>query len=220
MAVWLAGWWQEVSLILFGLRQREMKAAKESGGAWISNSRGECVGRCHKGIDGRRTTVASPLLPAQEEHEIKPRQAAPDGRICCATSEKWKPHTLNAGRNSSHPKTVGTSSLFIMYSIGRGTARNTLLHSHFHPRPPSQAISFQTLGFEATRQKSKDCLVSGDRETQGTESIVTQAWEEIFSQDMWLFSGPQWSRVSHHTKEIKSLFSNYKCHLISIIYIS
>lgn len=110
---------------------------------------------------------------------------------------------------------LGQAGSLLCTALGGESAWNTLLHSHSHLRPPpSQAISFQTQGFEATRQKSRDCLVSGDRETQGTESIVTQAWEEI------LFSGPRWSRVSHHTKEIKSLFSNYKCHLISIIYIS
>lgn len=65
-----------------------MKAAKDSGDAWISNSRGKYVGRCNRGRDDRWTTVASPLLPALEEHVIKPRQAAQDGSICCATSEK------------------------------------------------------------------------------------------------------------------------------------
>lgn len=99
---------------------------------------------------------------------------------------------------------LGQARSLLCTALGGETAWNTLLHSHSHPRPPpSQAISFQTLGFEATKQKSRDCLVSGDRETQGTERIVTQVWEEIFSQDMWLFSGPQWSRMSHHTKEIK-----------------
>lgn len=70
---------------------------------------------------------------------------------------------------------LGQARSLLCTALGGETAWNTLLHSHSHPRPPpSQAISFQTLGFEATRQKSRDCLVSGDRETQGTESIVTQ----------------------------------------------
>lgn len=67
-------------------------------------------------------------------------------------------------------------------ALGGETAWNTLLHSHSHPSPsPSQAISFQTLGCEATRQKSRDCLVSGDRKTQGTESIVTLSLRRDFS---------------------------------------
>lgn len=78
---------------------------------------------------------------------------------------------------------LGQARSLLRTALGGETAWNTLLHSHSHPRPPpSQAISFQTLGFEDTRQKSRDCLVSGDRETQGTESIVTLSLGRGFQQ--------------------------------------
>lgn len=70
---------------------------------------------------------------------------------------------------------LGQARSLLRTALGGETAWNTLLHSHSHPRsPPTQAISFHFISFcfEVTRQKSRDCLVSGDRETQGTESIV------------------------------------------------
>lgn len=112
-------------------------------------------------------------------------------------------------------------------SLEREATWKKPLHPHSHPRASQLPLSLpgdlipdhgamNPWGYESKWQKSRDHLVSGDREMQGTESIVTLlSLEEIFSQDMWLFPGPRWSRLSHVTKEIKSLFLNseYKCNL-------
>lgn len=62
--------------------------------------------------------------------------------------------------------------------LGTHSCTHTLILDLLPPRP----FHSRTLGFEDTRQKSRDCLVSGDRETQGTESIVTLSLGRDFQQ--------------------------------------
>lgn len=146
----------------------------------------------------------------------------------CATSEKQKPHIQKCRKKQAFTqgKLVKVRSLSCT-SLEREATWKKPLHPHSHPRASQLPLSLpgdlipdhgamNPWGYESKWQKSRDHLVSGDREMQGTESIVTLlSLEEIFSQDMWLFPGPRWSRLSHVTKEIKSLFLNseYKCNL-------
>lgn len=79
-------------------------------------------------------------------------------------------YTKNARRYTLSLKEVSKSALFIMYITGEGATWNKPLHPH--SLPGASQLPPSPWGYEAKWQKSGDHLVSGDREMQGTESIV------------------------------------------------
>ena len=90
---------------------------------------------------------------------------------------KSETQTPNAGRNRLSPRKMSKSAHFITYSIAeRGHVERDLA-----PTLPLSPLCFlprkqfnpTLLGYEATRQRGEDCLVSGNRETQEAESTVT-----------------------------------------------
>lgn len=166
--------------VLFGLRQREMKPAKGLHGS--QTPEGKCVGRGA----GRWPTAASPLPLAHEEHARKPGEPGRDWRTWCASSETQNPRTLSRKNQAlTQRKAVKVHSLS---RTGEGRPRGTnscqlSSESAYASSLPGGGIpvEFQTIGQWIHGQKSRDCLLSGDRETQGTDSTVPLKSEKRFS---------------------------------------
>lgn len=192
-----------------------MKPAKDSGAAWVSNSPRNMCGQVPQREPGQeRWHVDYRSLSSVSGPGRAHKGASRDWRTWCATSETRKPHTKQE-ETGSHPKKVSKSALFSCPALGREATWNKPLHSHSHPRaprlPPSQAIEFQTIGqWIHKAEKWRLIGIWGQGNARNKKHCYSKSEKRFFSQDMWLFPGPRWSRVSHLTQEIKLLFSNSK----------
>ena len=127
--------------------------------------------------DRRQKAMASLFLWPRKTAQ-QPKQPVQAWRNTCATSEKRNPHTPHAGRNRFSSQKISMSSHFIMHSIAEGAAWKSPCTKG---GPPGKALTLtlpavilqlllwllspRRLNFnpQPTRQKSKDCLVSGNR---------------------------------------------------------
>lgn len=125
-----------------------------------------------------------PFLGPKKRRQASTAGPGLEGLMC--HFGKKSAYTKRRQKQTLGQKNISENAHFITYSVGKGgrmakpLAPTLILELRLCFLPPKR-LNSNLLGYESTRQKSEDHLVSGDRKESRTESTVTLSPRRDFS---------------------------------------